>query len=269
MENILNAPFMKELMRTAENMYRLGWNERNAGNISMILYREEIEEYLDLNTVKRVIPISVPVPDMAGFYFVITGAGKYFSNVKNDPENCLGIIRIQKDGAAADLLWGLNDGGNPTSETSMHLCAHNIRLKRDPTHRVVTHAHPTNIVTMTHLHDLNEREFSRTLWKTCAESILVFPEGVAVLPWMVNGSDKIGIESAKKFEQFRILVWAMHGVTATGSTLSETVGLLEVVEKSAGIYITCLGHERVNEMTDEMLKENIKAFGLQVKKGWL
>ena len=36
MDNILNAPFIKEIGEMTANMYRLGWNERNGGNISMI-----------------------------------------------------------------------------------------------------------------------------------------------------------------------------------------------------------------------------------------
>ena len=29
MKNILDAPFLKEMMKTTANMYRLGWDERN------------------------------------------------------------------------------------------------------------------------------------------------------------------------------------------------------------------------------------------------
>ena len=55
MKDILTAPFVKELMETTANMYRLGWDERNGGNISYLLDEAEVEEYLDLT---RVIPLS-------------------------------------------------------------------------------------------------------------------------------------------------------------------------------------------------------------------
>jgi integral membrane protein (TIGR01906 family) len=37
-------------------MYRLGWDERNGGNISYMLETEQVAEYRDLNNVIRTIP---------------------------------------------------------------------------------------------------------------------------------------------------------------------------------------------------------------------
>ena len=37
MKNIMDAPFLKGMMKTTANMYRMGWDERNGGNISMML----------------------------------------------------------------------------------------------------------------------------------------------------------------------------------------------------------------------------------------
>ena len=56
MKNILNAPFVEEMKKTTANMYRLGWDERNGGNISYLLDTDEVAEYLDLNNVIRTIP---------------------------------------------------------------------------------------------------------------------------------------------------------------------------------------------------------------------
>lgn len=57
MKDILNAPFLKEFEKTASNMYRLGWDERNGGNISYLLKEEEVAEYLDVHNVIRNIPL--------------------------------------------------------------------------------------------------------------------------------------------------------------------------------------------------------------------
>ena len=45
MKNILNAPFVEEMRKTTANMYRLGWDERNGGNISYMLDENEVAEY--------------------------------------------------------------------------------------------------------------------------------------------------------------------------------------------------------------------------------
>ena len=34
---MLEAPFLVEMVRTATNMYAHGWDERNGGNISLLL----------------------------------------------------------------------------------------------------------------------------------------------------------------------------------------------------------------------------------------
>ena len=106
MKNILEAKFVEEMKRTTANMYRLGWDERNGGNISMMLDPDEVAEYLDLNNVIRTIPTGFVANDLIGKIFILTVTGKYFNNVEFDPETNLGIIRIAKDGTTAELLWG-------------------------------------------------------------------------------------------------------------------------------------------------------------------
>ncbi len=56
MKDILTAPFIEEMKQTTANMYRLGWDERNGGNISYMLDEKEVGEYLDINRVIRAIP---------------------------------------------------------------------------------------------------------------------------------------------------------------------------------------------------------------------
>ena len=53
MKDILTAPFVREMCETTANMYRLGWDERNGGNISYLLKEEEVAKYLDLSKVER------------------------------------------------------------------------------------------------------------------------------------------------------------------------------------------------------------------------
>ncbi len=104
MKLILNAPFIEEMKLTTANMYRLGWDERNGGNISYMLDEREVAQYLNVNRPIRTIPIGFSVPELAGKLFLVTGTGKYFKNVERDPETNLGIVRIAQDGKTAQLL---------------------------------------------------------------------------------------------------------------------------------------------------------------------
>ena len=111
MKDIMTASFLVEMIRTATNMYNHGWDERNGGNISLMLEEDEITDYLDMDHVIREIPTGFEAFDLAGKYFLVTGTGKYFKNVQYDPENNLGLFRIAEDGCTAELLWGYSDGG--------------------------------------------------------------------------------------------------------------------------------------------------------------
>ena len=94
MKEILTAPFVAEMRETAANMYRLGWDERNGGNISYLLEESEVAQYLDLARVIRIIPLGFDASPLAGRMLIVTGTGKYFKNVEADPEQNLGILRI-------------------------------------------------------------------------------------------------------------------------------------------------------------------------------
>ena len=138
MLDIKKAPFIVELSKTASNMYRLGYDERNGGNISYLLDEDELKDYLDINNVIREIPLGFDASELIGKYFLVTGTGKYFKNVEDDPETNLGIVRIKNDGITAELLWGYSNGGKFTSEFPTHLMSHMARLKIDKNNKVVS-----------------------------------------------------------------------------------------------------------------------------------
>ncbi len=269
MKDILTAPFVEEMKETTANMYRLGWDERNGGNISYMLDEKEVGEYLDLDRVIRTIPTGFDATALIGKIFIVTGTGKYFKNVKNDPETNLGIIRIAKDGTTAELLWGYRDGGKFTSELPAHLMSHMARLKVDPENRVVMHSHPTNTLAMNFIHELDEKALTHTLWQMCTECMVVFPDGVGVLPWMLCGTNEIGEATAKKMEEFRLVIWGMHGIYGVGKTMDEAFGLIETVEKAAQLYMLICNRPRVNTITDEDLVCIAKGFGVKYRKDFL
>lgn len=263
MKNILDAPFLKGMMKTTANMYRLGWDERNGGNISMMLGSDEVAQYLDINSPIRTIEMGFDAKVLAGKIFIVTGTGKYFKNIEDDPENNLGIIKVAENGTTAELLWGYSDGGRPTSELPAHLMSHISRLEKNPENRVIMHSHPTNTLAMTYVHELSEKKLTHSLWEMCTECMVVFPDGIGVLPWMVCGTNEIGIATAEKMKEFRLVVWGQHGIYGCGKDLDEAFGLIETVEKAAQLYMMTAHLPRVNTITDPDLVEIVKAFKLE------
>ena len=262
MEN-LSIRAVKEVSKLASNMYRLGWDERNGGNISIILDKDDIAvvKYL---LVKDIIDLNMDASFLSDKYILVTGTGKYFKNVEDDPNNNLGIIHITKEGNKAEVVWGFNDGGKPTSELPTHLKNHIARLKINPNHRVVIHTHPTYTTALSMVLDEDEDLITKTLWKIQTESIVVFPEGIGYLPWMVCGNGEIGDATSAKINCYRLVIWAMHGVFAVGETIDEAFGLIETVEKAAQLYFL-VKDDMKQCIKDEDLKKIAKAFNLKIK----
>lgn len=269
MKDIKKSPFVVEMGKTCSNMYRMGWDERNGGNISYLLAEDEVAPFLDLKKVKREIELGFDASPLSGKYFLVTGTGKYFKNVEEDPETNLGLLRISKDGKKAELLWGYKDGGKFTSEFPSHLMSHISRLSVDKENRVIMHCHPTNLLAMTYVHSLDEKEFTHTLWQMCTECIVVFPDGVGVLPWMLCGTNEIGEATSKKMKDFRLVVWALHGLYGAGKSLDEAFGLIETVEKAAEVYILTSTKERINTLTDDNLRLLAKHFNVKYREDFL
>lgn len=269
MKDIFKAPFVEEMKKATANMYRLGWDERNGGNISYMLEEDEVAQYLDLNNVIRTIPTGFDATPLIGKIFIVTGTGKYFKNVESDPETNLGIIRIANDGTTAELLWGYKDGGKFTSELPAHLMSHIARLSVDSENRIIMHSHPTYTLAMNFVHELDEKKLTHTLWQTCTECIVVFPDGIGVLPWMVCGNNEIGEATAKKMHEYRLVIWGMHGIYGAGKNMDEAFGLIETVEKAAQLYMLTAHLPRVNTIRDCELAAVAEAFGLDYRKDFL
>ena len=269
MKDILTAPFMVEMIRTTTNMYAHGWDERNGGNISLLLSEKEVAGYLDLNAVIREIPTGFDAPALDGKYFLVTGAGKYFKNVRYDPARNLGLIQIADHGRAARLLWGYSDGGKFTSELPAHLMSHAVRLAVDPGNRVVMHCHPANLLAMTYVHDLDTKAFTRTLWQMCTECIMVFPDGVNVLPWMLCGTNEIGEATAEQMKTARLVVWSQHGIYGAGADLDEAFGLIATAEKAAESYMKIAHLPLKNTITDGQMRQLAHHFKVTPREGFL
>jgi rhamnulose-1-phosphate aldolase len=268
--NILAAPFIQEMVKTTSNLYRLGWDERNGGNISYLLDEEWVKPFLDVTSVIREIPMIFDASQLAGKYFLVTGSGKYFKNVVDDPEANLGIVRVQENGKTLDLLWGLTDNAVPTSELPAHFMSHIARLAVDPENRIIMHNHASYLLAMTFTHDLAEKAFTRTLWQMCTECLVVFPEGVSVIPWLVPGTNAIGEATAAKMTDTRLVLWPQHGVYGAGKDMDEVFGLIETAEKAAKVYTYVCAQGGVKQtISDENLWLLADAFGVTPRAGYL
>lgn len=239
---VLDAEFVKGFIRLCDDGFHQNWHERNGGNLSYRIKDEEIEavkeELTDNNPWQ---PIGTSVPGLAGEYFMVTGSGKYFRNVILDAEANTCIIKVDESGENYKICWGLIGGGRPTSELPSHLMNHEVKKEvTDGRHRVIYHAHPTNIIALTFVLPLEDKVFTRELWEMATECPVVFPDGVGVVGWMVPGGRDIAVETSKLMKKYDVAIWAHHGMFCSGEDFDLTFGLMHTAEKSAEILVKVL-----------------------------
>lgn len=265
--DFLKSKFVKEVSEITSNMYRQGWDERNGGNISYLIDEDEVRKFFPTDKYFRDIELGFTADEICrNRYFLVTGTGKYFKNVIKDPEENLGLVKIDNDGHTAHLLWGYKSGGKMTSEFPAHLMSHAERLKVNPLNRVIMHTHPTYTICMGACLPTDEVIFTRKLWKSNTEAVVVFPEGIGVLPCMICGTNEIGVATANKMKEYRLVSWTNHGIYGAGNDIDEAFGLIETVEKTAQIYMLTLDHV-VNEIPDEVILGLAKLWNLKMKPG--
>ena len=238
---VLDAEFVQGFIRTANDGWEQGWHERNGGNLSYRIRLEEVEAVKEDFEPKEWQPIGTTVPKLAKEYFIVTGSGKYFRNVIIKPEDSICIIELDEKGENYRIVWGLVNGGRPTSELPTHLMNHEVKMiATGGNHRVIYHAHPTNIIALTFVLPLEDKVFTRELWEMSTECPVIFPEGVGVVPWMVPGGRDIAVATSELMKKYNLAIWAHHGMFASGEDFDLTFGLMHTAEKSAEILVKML-----------------------------
>ncbi|WP_392558824.1 rhamnulose-1-phosphate aldolase [Orbus mooreae] len=242
MQQILSSWFVKGMIKATYDMWLKGWDERNGGNITMRLLEDDITSFKsDFYQNPRHVSLTQDIAALANQYFIVTGSGKFFRNVILDPTDTLAIVKVDEQGKGYYIMWGLVNGGVPTSELAAHLQSHIVRMKiTNNTDRVIMHCHATNLIALTYVIELNNAELTRLLWEMSTECLVVFPEGVGIVPWMVPGKDEIGYETAKQMNKHALVLWAFHGIFGSGPSLDDAFGLIDTAEKSAEIAVKVL-----------------------------
>lgn len=257
----------------ADDGFQQGWHERNGGNLSYRLKEEEVEEIRPrLNDHGEWKPIGASVPGLAGEFFLVTGSGKYFRNIIVDPEACLTIIELDSKGENYRIRWGLVEGGRPTSELPAHLMNHEVKKRvTGGKHRVIYHAHTTNIIALTFVLPLEDKIFTRELWESATECPVVFPDGVGVVPWMVPGGRDIAVATSKLMESYDVAIWAHHGMFCSGEDFDLTFGLMHTVEKSAEILVKVLSirPDKLQTITADNLRQVADGFHVNLPERFL
>ncbi|MBQ9329042.1 MAG: rhamnulose-1-phosphate aldolase [Solobacterium sp.] len=270
---ILDVEFVNGFIRMCNDGWLQGWHERNGGNLSYRLKPEEVENVKSFfHEPGEWKAIGTSVPALSGEYFMVTGSGKYFRNVILDPEDTTCIIELDEQGENYRILWGLRNGGRPTSELPSHLMNHEVKkLASNDTHRVIYHAHTTNVIALTFVLPLQDEVFTRELWEMATECPVVFPSGVGVVGWMVPGGRDIAVATSDLMKKYDVAIWAHHGMFVSGENFDLTFGLMHTVEKSAEILVKTLSMSpnKLQTITPQNFRDLAKDFNVTLPERFL
>jgi len=256
----------------ANDGWEQGWHERNGGNLSYRVKPEEAEAVKENFKAGKWQEIGTLVPKLGGEYFLVTGSGKYFRNVAIKPEDSLCMIELDDKGENYRIVWGLVNGGRPTSELPSHLMNHEVKKElTEGRYRVIYHAHPANVIALTFVLPLKDEVFTRELWEMATECPVVFPDGIGVVPWMVPGGREIAVETSKLMREYDVAIWAHHGMFAAGEDFDLTFGLMHTVEKAAEILVKMLSMrpDKLQTITPEDFRNLARDFKVTLPEKFL
>lgn len=246
------------------DMWLKGWDEYNGGNVSYLLSNEEVSMIELDKSIERCIETPNMPSNLIGRYILITATGSHFRNLKNNLNTDIGVVRIEENGYT--IVWGFEENKRPTSEFYLHTLSHAARLDIDPEHKVIVHNHATNVVKLGLVLEPNDKDYTLPLWRVLTEGVYVFYDGIGVVPWEVPGTESIGRTTANKLKKSRIVVWANHGVMASGKSYQDCFGLIETVDKAAGIYLDTLHIRKFDGLSNYQIISFAERLGLKVRK---
>ena len=267
MKSILeNRPALKaEIEKVAEvagYLWQKGWAERNGGNITVNVTEYVDDEIRQMPAISEAYPIGTTVPALKGCYFYCKGTNRRMRDLARWPMENGSIVRILDDCASYVII--ADNPVKPTSEIAAHLSMHNQMVEKGKGYKAAVHTHPIDLVAMTHNPKFLEKDvLTNLLWSMIPETKAFCPRGLGIIPYRLAGSNELAEETISQLADYDVVMWEKHGVFAVDGDVMQAFDQIDVLNKSALIYIASknMGFEP-DGMTEEQMHEMTVAFNL-------
>ncbi len=268
MKSILdNRPGLKgEIGKVAEvagYLWEKGWAERNGGNITVNVTRYVDDSMRDMPAIGMPKSIGASVPHLKGCWFYCKGTGRRMRDLARDPMSNGAVIRILDDCTSYEIV--ADKDVMPTSELPSHLIVHDRMMEKGTPCGATLHTHPIELVALTHDRKWLEKDAAtRMLWSMIPETKAFCPKGLGIVPYMLPSSVELARATVDTLEEgYDVVMWEKHGVFAVDSDIMSAFDQIDVLNKSAQIYMAarCMGFEPEG-MSDAQMREMSVAFGL-------
>ncbi len=244
-------------------LWQKGWAERNGGNITVNITEHVDDEIRSLPAISPVYQIGTTLPYLRGCYFFCKGTNMRMRDLARWPMDNGSVIRILDDCASyviiADKLV------KPTSELPSHLAVHNYLLAKGSPYRASVHTHPIELVALTHNKKFMEKDVATNiLWSMIPETKAFCPRGLGMVPYMLPSSVELAEATIQAIDDdYDVVMWEKHGVFAVDVDVMAAFDQIDVLNKSALIYIAAknMGFEP-DGMTEAQMRELSDVFGL-------
>lgn len=267
MESILNnrpalAAEVYKVAEVAGYLWQKGWAERNGGNITV-----NITEYVDdairaMPAISEVKQIGVVLPHLKGCYFYCKGTQKRMRDLARNPMENGSVIRILDDCSSYEII--ADQVVMPTSELPSHLSVHNYLLGKGMPYKASLHTHPIELVAMSHSKKFLEKDVaSNLLWSMIPETKAFCPRGLGIIPYKLPSSVELADVTISQLDEYDVVMWEKHGVFAVDTDIMAAFDQVDVLNKSALIYIAArnMGFEPEG-MSQQQMQEMTEAFNL-------
>ena len=253
---------VEKIAEVAGYLWQNGWAERNGGNITVNVTEFVDDEIKAMPAISDVKQIGVTLPALKGCYFYCKGTGKRMRDLARRPMDNGSVIRILDDCASYVII--ADNAVMPTSELPSHLTVHAHLIETGSAYKATVHTHPIELVAMSHNRKFLAKDvLTNILWSMIPETKAFCPLGLGVVHYELPGSNTLADATLKELEDYDVVLWEKHGVFAKGLDVMDAFDQIDVLSKSAKIYIDskCMGFEPEG-MSQEQMAEMTKAFNL-------
>lgn len=257
------ARAVNQVAEAAGYLWQKGWAERNGGNITVNITEYVDEEMKAMPAISDVMPIGTTLPHLKGCYFYCKGTQMRMRDLARWPMDNGSIIRILDDCASYVII--ADKPVKPTSELPSHLSVHDYLLAKGSPYRASLHTHPIELVALTHNKKFMEKDVAtKILWSMIPETKAFCPRGLGMVPYMMPSSVELADATIKAIDDdYDVVMWEKHGVFAVDTDIMSAFDQVDVLNKSALIYIAAKNMGFVPDgMTEEQMKELSDTFGL-------
>lgn len=256
------AAEIDNVAEVAGYLWQKGWAERNGGNITVNITGYVDDAIRTMPAISEVKPIGATLPHLKGCYFYCKGTNKRMRDLARRPMENGSVIRILDDCASYVII--ADQPVQPTSELPSHLCVHNHLIGKGSPCKASLHTHPIELIALTHTKKFLEKDVaSNLLWSMIPETKAFCPRGLGIIPYKLPSSVELAEATIRELDEYDVVMWEKHGVFAVDVDIMAAFDQVDVLNKSALIYIAArnMGFEP-DGMSQLQMQEMTVAFNL-------